>query len=231
MSDERMRFTSAGNVGIGTNNPQNKLHVDAGATTAINTYPLKISGTTGFANLGNGTATFIGLSTEASSWTKCAIGHCRTNSNDRGSIVLCCNNVNDSTSVSMSDERMRITSDGNVGIGVTNPSYKMHLCNTAVVATGTTGTTSMPLRISAGAYSDTGNETATLIGLATQETAGTVWTKCAIGHCRTAQFDVGSIVFLCNNSATSTSVTMSDERMRITRAGNVGSGTNSHGKI
>jgi hypothetical protein len=122
--------------------------------------------------------------------------------------------------------RLTITNAGNVGIGVTNPSYKMHLCNTAVVATGITGTTSMPLRISAGDYSDTGNGTATLIGLATQETAGTVWTKCAIGHCRTAQFDVGSIVFLCNNSATSTSVTMSDERMRITNVGNVGIGTN-----
>ena len=87
----------------------------------------------------------------------------------------------------------------------------------------------MPLRISAGNYSDTGNGTATLIGLATQETAGTVWTKCAIGHCRTAQFDVGSIVFLCNNSATSSSVSMSDERMRITSTGNVGIGTNNPG--
>jgi hypothetical protein len=83
----------------------------------------------------------------------------------------------------------------------------------------------MPLRISAGAYSDTGNGTATLIGLATQETAGTVWTKCAIGHCRTAQFDVGSIVFLCNNTADGSSVSMSDERMRIASNGNVGIGT------
>ena len=102
----------------------------------------------------------------------------------------------------------------------------MHLCNTGIVATGTTGATCFPLRISAGDYSDTGNGTATLIGLATQETAGAVWTKCAIGHCRTAQFDVGSIVFLCNNSASSSSVTMSDERMRITSGGNVGIGTN-----
>ena len=123
-------------------------------------------------------------------------------------------------------ERMVITSTGNVGIGITNPSYKIHLCNTGIVANETGGATCMPLRISAGNYSDTGNGTATLIGLATQETAGTVWTKCAIGHCRTAQFDVGSIVFLCNNSATSSSVSMSDERMRITSTGNVGIGTN-----
>jgi len=124
------------------------------------------------------------------------------------------------------NERMRIASNGNIGIGTSNPSYRMHICNNTIVATGTTGATCMPLRISAGEYSDTGNGTATLFGLSTQETAGAVWTKCAIGHCRTAQFDVGSIVFLCNNSATSSSVSMADERMRIASNGNIGIGTN-----
>ena len=55
------------------------------------------------------------------------MGHCRTDSNDRGSIVFLCNNANDSNSVTMSDERMRITSTGNVGIGTNNPRYPCHI--------------------------------------------------------------------------------------------------------
>jgi hypothetical protein len=50
--------------------------------------------------------------------------------------------------------------------------------------------------------------------------------KCAIGHCRTGAYDVGSIVFLCNNSSDETSATMSDERMRIASNGNVVIGGN-----
>ena len=60
------------------------------------------------------------------------MGHCRTDSNDRGSIVFLCNNVNEATSVTMSDERMRITSTGNVGIG-TNPTYKLHVSGTTML--------------------------------------------------------------------------------------------------
>jgi hypothetical protein len=83
----------------------------------------------------------------------------------------------------------------------------------------------MPLRISAGALSDLGNNTATLIGLSTELTTLTE-TKCAIGHCRTASFDVGAIVFLCNNNNTNrVGVSMSDERMRIASNGNIGIGT------
>ena len=79
----------------------------------------------------------------------------------------------------------------------------------------------MPLKISAGAYSDAGNGTATLIGFATQNDEFFDTAKCAIGHCRTASFDRGSIVFLCNNVNDSNPVTMSDERMRITSTGDI----------
>ena len=109
-----------------------------------------------------------------------------------------------------------------VGISATpNANHKL-IVNQGT--TGGTGVTCFPLKISAGAVTNLGNSTATLIGLGT-ENNGTL-TKCAIGHSRTGTYDVGSIVFLCNNTNDGTMVTMTDERMRITSAGNVGIGTN-----
>ena len=120
-----------------------------------------------------------------------------------------------------------ITSGGNVGIGTT-----LRITNRMLVhqgSSGTTGATCMPLKISAGAYTSLGNATATLIGLSTQNDEYFENTKCALGHVRTGGYDVGSIVFLCNNTQDSNSCTMTDERMRITSGGNVGIGTNNPG--
>ena len=238
---ERLRITSTGNVGIGTATVNYKLHVEGTSLLNGQVY-IGTSSASSTIFMGGGAAGDTGYDHSVIE-TRNYAGTEKTEmllfkGNDfnegpgpdrirlrAGQIVFDTYSTGtvDRTAESI---RMTIMDSGNVGIGITNPSYKMHLCNTGIVATETTGVTCMPLRISAGAYSDTGNGTATLIGLATQETAGTVWTKCAIGHCRTAQFDVGSIVFLCNNSATSSSVSMSDERMRITSTGNVGIGTN-----
>ncbi len=60
-----------------------------------------------------------------------------------------------------------------------------------------------------------------MIGLSTQEVLGLTGIKCAIGHCRTGGWNTGAIVFLCNNVTNSSSVTMTDERIRITSNGNI----------
>jgi hypothetical protein len=125
---------SSGNVGIGTNNPRNKLHISTGLATAGMSFPLKISASA-IENLGNNTGTFIGLNTEDSSWSKCAIGHVRTGSYDQGSIVFLCRNTADDQTVTMSYERMRITAGGNVGIGTNNPAVALHVVGD-IAATG-----------------------------------------------------------------------------------------------
>ena len=118
-------YYNTGNVGIGTNTTSYSLEVSSRQPSGagVTSFPLRISADAAVTNQGNNTATLIGLATEIgnSSRIKCAIGHCRTDSFDRGSIVFLCNNTGDQNPVTMSDERMRITSTGNVGIGTNNP--------------------------------------------------------------------------------------------------------------
>jgi hypothetical protein len=107
---ERMRIASDGRVGIGTNNPGSILDI-VSATPIIN-----IRTTTGgsgqiyFGNSSHGVGRGANISTltdgnDVTLWTA-----------GTGSIGLCTNSI----------ERMRIITNGNVGIGTTNPSaYKL----------------------------------------------------------------------------------------------------------
>jgi hypothetical protein len=95
-ADERMRITSAGNVGIGTTSPTVNLQVyDASSSQ------LKIT---------NGLATPVDLQLFASSSSYAGIG---TASNHR--LALRTNNT----------EKVTILANGNVGIGTTSPAYKL----------------------------------------------------------------------------------------------------------
>ena len=113
-STERMRITSTGNVGIGTSSPDTSLHVlgstnrpivisTSNATTVYTTFRYNTSTDVGY--IGNGT----GVSSTGSS-------------NDFG--VQAVNNL--IFAAGGGSERMRITSGGNVGIGMT-PTAKFHV--------------------------------------------------------------------------------------------------------
>ena len=99
---ERMRITSAGNVGIGTASPSEKLDVRDGTITS------RDSGNVNYAELDR----FAGLTLKG---------------NGAGAKYISTPNTDDLGFKTNNAEKMRITSAGNVGIGTTSPTEKLHV--------------------------------------------------------------------------------------------------------
>jgi hypothetical protein len=102
---ERLRITSTGNLGIGTSSPSARLHVNDGSFVLSNstTTDLTITGGTG---------------------NQCRIFFGDSGSSTQGRVAY--DNSTDSLQVDTNgSERLRILSNGNVGIGTTSPTGKM----------------------------------------------------------------------------------------------------------
>lgn len=128
---ERMRITSAGNVGIGTNSP-NLSGGSAGSTivtistsTSARNAVLELNG----ARTDNGGYTgYVRFFNNVAATPLADIQAIRAGADTTGSLAFATTNV----------ERMRIDESGKVGIGIASPVQKLHIEGNAAI--GTTGT-------------------------------------------------------------------------------------------
>jgi hypothetical protein len=145
-SVNRVLINSSGNVGIGTTSPATHLHVSSGIHTKLRV------DTTGVADasveiLGYDAGVHIGDPTNGNRWVIWNDGVSTSSSLKFGSYAL-------GTWYVDSSQAMTITSGGNVGIGTTDPTNRLHL-------TGNSATPSLRLgSTSAGFHWDIGRENA-----------------------------------------------------------------------
>jgi hypothetical protein len=114
-ANTRMFINSSGYIGIGTTNPASLLHVLTGAPDfgvgAIIQHDTSSAGR------------FATLSFGAGSYRKAAIAiESSGDTNGTGDLVFAVDSNNDAANVASGDEKMRIQSDGNVGIGTDDPA-------------------------------------------------------------------------------------------------------------
>jgi len=114
-------------LGVGTATPAYNLVVSDNTNSLTKLGIQTTSGTIGnFAGIGFGTS---GVATNL----KSAIGHlCTGASNGIGALIFANNSVTDASPATPSDEKMRITNDGNVGIGTTTPSSTLEVRKNAL---------------------------------------------------------------------------------------------------
>ena len=137
---ERVRITSSGNVGIGTDNPTTKLY----ATDTQNGY---VSYTFVNDSNGSGAVNRIQLGNDASPGSAQLVVYGSQHSTLPNVFDINNANNNDMRLLTNNTERLRITSGGNVGIGTDNPPAKLSVDGSVIFGNTTSSGLGGTLRI------------------------------------------------------------------------------------
>jgi hypothetical protein len=135
---ERMRITSGGNIGIGTTSPSEKLFVNSGGAFMDTTVSYGTNTKGIVLNQDDGTGYGTGLWFRQSGLTA-GIGSTRVNSSDWATDLRFYTHPSSTTNQNTLYERMRINSEGNVGIGTTSPTDPLTVNGSIRVGIGSGG--------------------------------------------------------------------------------------------
>ena len=190
---ERVRIDSSGNVGIGTSSPDSILHI-ASETNGTNTFTME--SLDAFLSVGQ-VANAINFNTNDGSATGVTSKIAQISENGNEDLALAFSTFNGTL-----NEAMRIDENGNVGIGTTSPSQKLHVDSGDALIKST--------------YDASGTTNAYMYFASR---AGGNWRNSTIGN-------TGSNLIF-STGGVGTTHSNATEAMRIDSSGNVGIGTSS----
>ena len=123
---KRLMINSSGDFGIGTDIPNGKFHVVAGATAGL----LRAITVENDDATNGSTAVGISFIASGGNQKRGLIAFHRTSGNGKGDLVFALNNTDTINDAGLSHEVMRLVRSGNVGIGTSSPSEKLEVNGT-----------------------------------------------------------------------------------------------------
>ena len=234
----RMTVKGTGNVGIGTTSPGSKLHISGATDESI----IRLQNTATSLSLGDtiGALQFYNSDTTDDS-PNIAASIYATAGPSGGSGYLSFRTTEAGTEGAAATATMTLTNGGNVGIGTTSPTSKLHVAGRVTI--GSIGTTApqepLMVKTETAAYfpgikvenynSEVGlyiqNIDGYNAGIGTGRYYNSGFWRSDLTSPTSVRFDQGVIRFYAQSGVTSDSDYVPSERMRITAAGNVGIGS------